>query len=82
MELEEIYNDLYNYWNALPEPKVNWEMAFYGGIKDTIEKRLTYPLIEKPEIDEKNTKSNASILGDEETFNNGEGWEAPMMEGK
>ena len=51
MELEQIYNDLYNWWNALPEPKVSWEKAFYGGIKDTIEMRLTYPLVEKPSLD-------------------------------
>lgn len=51
MELEQIYNQLFDYWEKLPEPKVNWEKAFYGGIKETIEKRLAYPLVEKPNHD-------------------------------
>lgn len=79
MKLEQIYNDLYNYWNALPEPKVNWEKAFYGGIKDTIERRLTYPLVEKPGLDlrvARILKENLQFGG----FNNCEPWEIGLVE--
>jgi len=42
MELEQIYNELYEYWTKHPGEKARWEHVFYrnGGIKDLIEKEL------------------------------------------
>ena len=42
MELEQIYNELFRFWQNYQGEKARWGDVFYGdgGIKDLIEKEL------------------------------------------